>query len=60
MVLGVVLLVVGLTVLDGAVGVVVAVVAFVPLLTGLLGSCPLYTVFGTSTCPVTTPVDQGS
>lgn len=24
----------------------------VPLATGLLGSCPLYTVFGWSTCPV--------
>lgn len=27
-------------------------VGFVPLLTGLLGSCPLYTVFGISTCPM--------
>ncbi len=24
----------------------------VPLATGLLGSCPLYTIFGWSTCPV--------
>ncbi len=24
----------------------------VPLATGLLGSCPLYTLFGWSTCPV--------
>lgn len=24
----------------------------VPLLTGLVGSCPLYTLFGFSTCPV--------
>ena len=24
----------------------------VPLATGLLGTCPLYTVFGLSTCPV--------
>lgn len=24
----------------------------VPLLTGLIGSCPLYTLLGTSTCPV--------
>ena len=24
----------------------------VPLLTGLLGSCPLYTLFGISTCPM--------
>jgi Protein of unknown function (DUF2892) len=26
----------------------------VPLLTGLLGSCPLYSVLGVSTCPVHT------
>ena len=24
----------------------------IPLATGLIGSCPLYTVFGFSTCPV--------
>ncbi len=29
----------------------------VPLATGLLGSCPLYTVFGFSTCPVKTQND---
>ena len=27
-------------------------VGLVPLLTGLLGRCPLYSVFGISTCPV--------
>ena len=27
-------------------------VGLVPLATGLLGSCPLYTVLGISTCPV--------
>lgn len=27
-------------------------VGLVPLLTGILGSCPLYTVFGFSTCKV--------
>ena len=27
-------------------------VGAVPLLTGLLGSCPLYTLLGLSTCPV--------
>lgn len=26
-------------------------VGLVPLLTGALGSCPLYTIFGFSTCP---------
>ncbi len=29
-------------------------VGFLPLLTGLLGSCPLYTLLGISTCPVKT------
>lgn len=29
-------------------------VGIVPLATGLLGSCPLYTVFGFSSCPVDT------
>lgn len=27
-------------------------VGLVPLLTGLLGSCPVYTLFGFSTCPM--------
>ena len=27
----------------------------VPLATGLVGSCPLYTLFGISTCSVRTP-----
>jgi hypothetical protein len=29
-------------------------IGFVPIATGLLGSCPLYSVFGFSTCPVRT------
>jgi Protein of unknown function (DUF2892) len=29
-------------------------IGVVPLLTGALGSCPLYTLFGLSTCPVKT------
>lgn len=45
-VVGVVLLVVGLAVMDGTGGIVVAVVGLVPLLTGLVGWCPLYSVFG--------------
>lgn len=28
-----------------------ALLGAIPVLTGLLGSCPLYTVFGISTCP---------
>jgi len=27
-------------------------IGLVPLATGLLGSCPLYTLFGISTCPM--------
>lgn len=27
-------------------------VGLVPLLTGLVGSCPVYTLFGISTCPM--------
>lgn len=30
---------------------IVAVAAFVPLLTGLFRFCPLYTLIGLSTCP---------
>jgi hypothetical protein len=29
-------------------------IGVVPLLTGAVGSCPLYTIFGLSTCPVKT------
>jgi len=31
-----------------------AYLGLVPVLTGLLGSCPLYTLLGLSTCPVKT------
>ncbi|MBT9372485.1 DUF2892 domain-containing protein [Rhizobium sp. CSW-27] len=30
----------------------VTLIGVVPLLTGLLSSCPLYSLFGISTCPV--------
>ena len=43
-VLGVVLLVVGFGVMDGTGGTVVGLVGLVPLLTGLSGWCPLYSV----------------
>ncbi|MFO0714002.1 MAG: DUF2892 domain-containing protein [Sandaracinus sp.] len=33
-------------------------VGIVPLATGLLGSCPLYTLFGFSTCPVETKAQK--
>ncbi len=45
-VLGVVLLIIGFGVMGGIAGVVVGIVAFVPLLTGLVGWCPLYSLFG--------------
>ena len=45
-VLGVALLFVGFGVMDGTAGAIVAIVGFVPLLTGLSGWCPLYSLFG--------------
>jgi hypothetical protein len=30
-----------------------ALLGLVPLLTGLIGSCPLYSLLGINTCPVT-------
>jgi hypothetical protein len=44
--LGIVLLIVGFGVMGGTAGVVVGIVGFVPLLTGLIGWCPLYSIFG--------------
>lgn len=44
--LGVVLIVLGLAVVDGGLGIFLAVFGLVPLLTGLVGWCPLYTLFG--------------
>lgn len=35
----------------GTLGIVLAVVAAVFVLTSLVGFCPLYTLFGMSTCP---------
>lgn len=43
-VLGVALLIVGFGVMDGTAGVVVGIIGFVPLITGLVGWCPLYSV----------------
>jgi len=44
--LGVVLLIVGFGVMSGTAGLIVGIVGLVPLLTGLSGWCPLYSVFG--------------
>jgi hypothetical protein len=56
--LGIVLLVVGLGVLDGTAGIVVAVISAVPLLTGITGVCPLYALlrFRTNRERTSTPV----
>jgi len=49
--LGVALLYVGWAgVVDGTLGVVFKVLGFVPLVTGLLGWCPAYSLFGVATC----------
>jgi len=34
-------------------------VGLVPFATGLLGTCPLYSLFGLSTCPACTPSAEG-
>jgi hypothetical protein len=46
---GIAMVVVGFAVLDGTAGIVVGIVGIIPLLTGLTGWCPLYTVFKTGT-----------
>ena len=37
---------------SGTLGLVLVILGVVFLLTSAIGSCPLYTVFGISTCPV--------
>lgn len=44
-----VLIGIGLGVLRGAGGIAMAAVGVIPLLTGVTGFCPLYTVFGIDT-----------
>jgi hypothetical protein len=39
-------------ILTGPVGIILLVLGGVFLLTSLIGSCPLYALFGISTCPV--------
>lgn len=45
--LGIVILVAGL-----AAGSWLGLIGLIPLVTGLVGFCPLYAIFGFSTCPV--------
>ena len=47
--LGVALLVVGFGVIGGTAGTVAGVVGLVPLLTGLVGWCPIYSLLGLRT-----------
>lgn len=50
---GIALLVIGFTgIVPGVWGTVIGIVGLIPLATGLLGFCPLYSLFGFSTCPV--------
>lgn len=49
-VIGVAMIGVGLAVVGGTGGIVLAVVGLIPLVTGAVGTCPLYSVFGISTC----------
>ncbi len=48
-VLGIILVALGFFFLSGALGTVVGVIGFIPLLTGLVGWCPLYLPFKFST-----------
>ena len=48
-ILGIVLLYVGFFVMSGTWGTLVGLIGFIPLLTGALGWCPLYGVFGLNT-----------
>ena len=47
--LGIILAAVGMLVLKGTTGTVVGIVALIPLITGIVGFCPLYVPFKLST-----------
>ena len=48
-ILGLVLIVVGFWVMGGTGGIILGIIGFVPLLTGIVGFCPAYTLFNFST-----------
>jgi hypothetical protein len=48
-VVGAILLVVGLVVVKGTIGIVLDVLGGILLVTGIVGFCPLYTLFGIDT-----------
>jgi hypothetical protein len=42
-------------VLTGTLGIVLLILAVIFVLTSLISFCPIYSIFGLSTCPVKTP-----
>jgi hypothetical protein len=48
-VLGLVLIVLGFFFLAGTLGTIVGIIGFIPVLTGLIGWCPLYALFKLNT-----------
>ncbi len=48
----IVLLATGNVAISSVLGIILAVVAAIFLLTSLVGTCPLYSIVGMSTCPV--------
>ncbi len=52
-------MIVGFGLMEPTAGIVVGVVAFVPLLTGLVGWCPLYSVLGFRTNKAPTDTAAG-
>ena len=49
------MLVIGFAVIGGTAGTIVGIVGLVPLLTGVAGWCPLYSVFGIRTTGTADP-----
>ena len=56
--LGILLLAGGFGYLEGTWGLVLGTLGIIPLLTGLVGWCPLYRLFNISTCAHTTKAAQ--
>ncbi len=48
-IVGLVLIAVGFWFMGGTAGIIVGIIGFVPLLTGIIGYCPAYGLFGFST-----------
>ncbi len=48
-VLGIVLIVAGLAVVDGTAGYIMAAVGLIPLITGTVGWCPIYSILNVTT-----------